>query len=68
MLCCRSCHLVGGGAGGERESEFDWGVSVVAINIANLTILKVGTGGEVQLYNSLGSVNLVIDVVGYFTS
>ena len=43
-------------------------MSVVAINIANLTILKVGTGGEVQLYNSLGSVNLVIDVVGYFTS
>ena len=43
-------------------------MSAVAINVANLTILKVGTGGEVQLYNSVGSVNLVIDVVGYFTS
>lgn len=38
------------------------------VDVANLAILKVGTGGQVQLYNYLGSVNLVIDVVGYFTS
>jgi len=38
------------------------------IDVANLAILKVGAGGQVQLYNYLGSVNLVIDVVGYFTN
>ena len=38
------------------------------VNVANLTILKVGTLGRVQLYNYVGNVDLVVDVVGYFTS
>lgn len=40
----------------------------VGISVANLAIVKVGTGGKVQLYNSAGTINLVVDVVGYFTS
>ncbi len=37
-------------------------------DVANLCILKVGTGGKVQLYNYVGTVNLLVDVVGYFTT
>ena len=35
---------------------------------ANLVIAKVGADGAVALFNSNGSVHLVVDVVGYFTS
>lgn len=34
--------------------------------IPNAVTVKVGTGGQVRLYNNLGTVNAVIDVVGYF--
>ncbi len=33
----------------------------------NQVIVKVGTGGKVSLYNNVGSVHLIADVVGWFT-
>ncbi len=38
------------------------------LDVSNLAVVKVGTGGKVQLYNHAGTVDLVVDVVGYFTS
>jgi len=40
----------------------------VGSNVANLAVIKVGAGGKVQLYNHAGNTDLVVDVVGYFTS
>ncbi len=36
--------------------------------IANLVIVPVGADGEVDFYNDVGSVNLVADLEGYYTS
>ena len=33
----------------------------------DLLIVKVGAGGQINLFNNAGSVDLVIDIVGYFT-
>lgn len=33
---------------------------------ANLTAVKIGTAGQVALYNFAGSTNMILDVVGYF--
>jgi hypothetical protein len=35
--------------------------------VANLVLAKVGAGGMVSMFNSAGSVQLVVDVVGYFS-
>ncbi len=35
-------------------------------NVPNLAIVKVGTGGKVSLYTNVGSVHLIVDVVGYY--
>ena len=35
--------------------------------IANLVTVALGPGGKVNIYNALGSVNVVVDVEGYFT-
>ena len=35
--------------------------------IANLVTVTMGTGGAVSIYNALGSVNVIVDVEGYFT-
>lgn len=35
--------------------------------VANRVIVSVGTSGQVNVYNSLGDADLVVDVVGYFT-
>jgi len=37
-------------------------------NVSNLAIVKVGTNGQVQLYNGAGTIDVVVDVVGYFTT
>jgi hypothetical protein len=34
--------------------------------IPNLAIVKIGTGGRITLYNNVGAVNVIVDVVGYF--
>jgi len=38
------------------------------IDVSNLCIVKVGADGAVQLYNQNGTLDLVVDVVGYFTA
>jgi hypothetical protein len=35
-------------------------------DIPNLVIVKVGSGGNVQVYNKNGQVHVIFDVVGYF--
>lgn len=35
---------------------------------ANGATVKLGTGGKITLYNSAGSVNVVVDVLGYYAS
>ena len=42
--------------------------SKAGVNVANLAIVKLGTGGKVQLFNSAGTTHLVVDVVGYFSA
>ena len=37
------------------------------VEVSNLCIVKTGTDGAVQLYNQNGTLDLVVDVVGYFT-
>ena len=37
-------------------------------NVANLVIAPLGNAGRVDIWNSLGTVNVVADVVGYYTS
>ncbi|MGD1033731.1 MAG: IPT/TIG domain-containing protein [Candidatus Dormibacteria bacterium] len=36
------------------------------LNIANLVIVAVAADGKVDVYNSLGSINFIIDAVGWF--
>ena len=35
--------------------------------IPNLVIAKVGTGGQISLYNSSGATDLVVDVLGWYS-
>jgi len=37
-------------------------------SVPNRVVVTVGTGGKVDLYNYLGTVNVIVDVNGYFTS
>jgi glucose/arabinose dehydrogenase len=37
-----------------------------AYNVSNLALVKLGTGGAIDLYTNTGSTHLVVDVVGYF--
>lgn len=39
----------------------------VGVATTNLAVVKVGTDGKVLLYNFAGTVDAVVDVVGYFT-
>ena len=39
-----------------------------AVNQANLVVVALGAGGEVSIYNSLGSINIAVDVEGYFAA
>jgi len=36
--------------------------------VPNLVMVKVGTGGQVSLFNNTGNTDLVADVVGYYTA
>lgn len=38
------------------------------ITRANLTTAAIGNGGKVSLFNNAGSTNLIVDLVGYYTS
>jgi hypothetical protein len=37
-------------------------------NQANLVVVALGTGGQVSIYNSQGSINVAVDVQGYFAA
>ena len=37
-----------------------------AMNQANLVVVALGAGGQVSIYNSLGSISIAVDVEGYF--
>jgi hypothetical protein len=39
----------------------------VGVDVSNLTFVRVGIDGKIQLYNENGSLDLVVDIVGYFT-
>jgi hypothetical protein len=47
------------------------GVSNINVNCCetrpNLAIVKVGTNGQISLFNNAGTIDLLADVVGYFT-
>ncbi|MBI2705068.1 MAG: fibronectin type III domain-containing protein [Actinobacteria bacterium] len=45
-------------------SSLNW---VAGQTIPNAVTVKAGAGGMVSVYNSAGSVNVIVDVVGYFT-
>jgi hypothetical protein len=34
--------------------------------VPNAVTVKVGTGGQISIYNNLGSANVIVDVVGYY--
>jgi hypothetical protein len=38
------------------------------INQANLAVVALGSGGRISIYNSLGSINVAVDVEGYFAA
>ena len=41
---------------------------VPGLTVANLVLAKVGTGGQVSIFNSAGTTHVVADVVGYFSA
>jgi hypothetical protein len=41
---------------------------VPGLTTANLVLAKVGTGGQVSIFNSAGATHVVADVVGYFSA
>jgi len=38
------------------------------VNQANLVVVPLGAGGQVAIYNSQGSINVAVDVQGYFAA
>ncbi|MGZ7015347.1 MAG: S8 family serine peptidase, partial [Acidimicrobiales bacterium] len=45
------------------SSNLNWAPGTT---IANLVTVRVGTGGKVDFYNALGTVNVIADVVGWY--
>ena len=41
---------------------------VPGLTVANLVLAKVGSGGQVSIFNSFGATHVVVDVVGYFSA
>ncbi|MEP6940567.1 MAG: Ig-like domain-containing protein [Rudaea sp.] len=41
---------------------------VLGDSVSNLVVVKLGATGQVSLFNSAGSTDLIADVVGYFTA
>ena len=40
-------------------------VDHVGQTVPNLALVPVGSGGRIALYNLLGTIDIVVDVVGY---
>lgn len=47
-----------------RASSLNWAPGQT---IPNASTVKVGTGGQVSVFNAVGNANVIFDVVGYFT-
>ena len=41
---------------------------VAGQTVPNMVIAKVGTGGQVSIYNDAGSVDVIVDILGWFPS
>jgi hypothetical protein len=54
-------------AGSSRPNASNLNVNAQT-NQANLVVVALGTGGQVSIYNSLGSINVAVDVEGYFAA
>lgn len=44
-------------------SDLNW---IAGVTIPNLTVVRIGPDGEIDLYNHLGSADIVVDVIGYY--
>jgi len=51
------------GATRPNASDLNW---VSGLTVPNLVVVKVGTGGKIDLYNPAGSTDVIIDVVGWY--
>ncbi|MHB8453052.1 MAG: hypothetical protein ACYDAQ_21750, partial [Mycobacteriales bacterium] len=45
-------------------SDLNW---LPGQTVANLTVVKLGSSGELTLYNNRGTVDAIADVVGWYT-
>lgn len=43
-------------------------VPVPGLTVSNLTTVRLGTGGRLSVYNSAGTTDVIIDVVGWYSS
>jgi hypothetical protein len=50
---------------GEARSSASSNNALPGLEVSNLTIARLGTGGAISIYNLKGELNLVLDVVGY---
>jgi hypothetical protein len=41
---------------------------VPGLTVANMVLAKVGSGGQVSIFNSFGATHVIVDVVGYFSA
>ncbi|HXZ99210.1 MAG TPA: G1 family glutamic endopeptidase [Candidatus Binatia bacterium] len=53
--------------GGQRPTASNLNVTAGAIQ-ANLVVVALSSGGQVAIYNAQGSINVAVDVEGYFSS
>ncbi len=37
------------------------------LTVPNLVVVKLGTNGAIDLYNAFGSVDVIVDVVGWYS-
>jgi len=44
-------------------SDLNW---VSGATVPNLVVIKLGSNGNIDLFNGVGSVNIVVDVVGWY--
>jgi hypothetical protein len=51
------------GAGKPLASDLNWARGET---VPNLVVVKLGSNGSIDLFNGAGSVNVVIDVVGWY--
>jgi hypothetical protein len=52
-----------GGAAKPTASDLNW---VAGETVPNLVVVKLGSGGSVQVFNAAGSVDVVVDVSGWY--